>query len=145
MDVTCARCGTEYEFDETLLSGRGTSVKCTNCGQVFKVYPKSAEVADRTTSSWRLKTEAGFVDTIETLRELQRRISSGELTPSDEIARGDEEWKKLGSIPELETFFQAAGVQIESNRIPSPLPPVAPAAPTKESSLPPGKRPRQPT
>ena len=145
MDVTCERCGTEYEFDETLLSGRGTSVKCTNCGHVFKVYPKAAGEADRTTSSWQLKTTSGFVDTIETLRELQRRISSGELTPADEIARGDEEWKTLGSIPELETFFQAAGVQIESKRIPSPLPPVAPASRSKESSLPPGKRPRQPT
>ncbi|MGB5194434.1 MAG: zinc-ribbon domain-containing protein, partial [Polyangiales bacterium] len=77
MDVTCERCSTEYEFDETLLSGRGTSVKCTNCGHVFKVYPRAAEEADRTTSSWRLRTTSGSVDTIETLRELQRRISSG--------------------------------------------------------------------
>jgi len=147
MDVTCERCSTEYEFDETLLSGRGTSVKCTNCGHVFKVYPRAAEEADRTTSSWRLRTASGSVDTIETLRELQRRISSGELTPHDEIARGDEDWKKLGSIPELGTFFQAAGVQIESIRIPSPLPPVAPnpSQSPRESSLPPGKRPRQPT
>ena len=145
MDVTCERCSTEYEFDETLLSGRGTSVKCTNCGHVFKVYPRAAEEADRTTSSWRLRTTSGSVDTIETLRELQRRISSGELTPHDEIARGDDDWKKLGSIPELETFFQAAGVQIDSIRIPSPLPPVAPNPSPRESSLPPGKRPRQPT
>jgi predicted Zn finger-like uncharacterized protein len=144
MDVTCERCGTEYEFDETLLSGRGTSVKCTNCGNVFKVYPKAAEETERSASSWRLRTTSGFVDTIETLRELQRRIASGDLTPDDEIARGDEDWKKLGSIPELETFFQAAGVPIISKRIPSPLPPVAPAR-ARESSLPPGKRPRQPT
>jgi predicted Zn finger-like uncharacterized protein len=145
MDVICERCSTEYEFDETLLSGRGTSVKCTNCGHVFKVYPKAALDADRTTSSWRLKTAGGLIDTIDSLRELQRRISSGELTPDDEIARGDEDWKTLGSIPELETFFQAAGVHIESARIPSPLPPVMPAPAARESSLPPGKRPRQPT
>ncbi len=144
MDVTCERCGTEYEFDETLLSGRGTSVKCTNCGHVFKVYPKAEEAADRTTSTWRLHLRDGSTDAIESLRELQRRISSGELTPDDQIARGDDGWKTLGSIPELETFFQAAGVQVPSRRIPSPLPPV-PTPASSESSIPPGKRPRQPT
>ena len=32
MDVTCERCGTEYDFDDALVSERGTTVKCTNCG-----------------------------------------------------------------------------------------------------------------
>ena len=147
MDVTCERCGAEYEFDETLLSGRGTSVKCTNCGHVFKVYPKAQAEADRVTSSWRLKLEGGSIDTIDSLRELQRRIGSGELTPESEIARGEEGWKRLGSIPELETFFQAAGVQMPSRDIRSPIPPspVPPAPTSKDSSLPPGRRPRQPT
>ncbi len=112
MDVTCERCGTEYEFDETLLSGRGTSVKCTNCGHVFKVYPRAQAEADRATSSWRLRLADGSIDMIDSLRELQRRIGSNELTPANEISRGDEEWKTLGSIPELETFFQAAGVPV---------------------------------
>jgi predicted Zn finger-like uncharacterized protein len=142
MDVTCERCGTEYEFDETLLSGRGTSVKCTNCGHVFKVYPKAQADEDRATSTWRLKLEDGAIDTIDSLRELQRRIGCGDLTPDNEIARGEEEWKTLGSIPELETFFQAAGIQTPAGRVVSPVPP----APTsKDSSLPPGRRPRQPT
>jgi predicted Zn finger-like uncharacterized protein len=108
MDVTCERCGTEYEFDETLLSGRGTSVKCTNCGHVFKVYPKARQDADRTTSHWRLRTRDGAVETIDSLRDLQRRIIDGELSPTDEIARGGQPWKPLGSIPELETFFRTA-------------------------------------
>ncbi len=143
MDVTCERCGTEYEFDETLLSGRGTSVKCTNCGHVFKVYPKAQEDVDRSTSTWRLMRRDGTVDTINSLRELQRRIGSGELTPSDQISRGDEGFKSLGSIPELETFFHAAGSG-DRAQIPSPAPP-APAGSTSDSSLPPGRRPRQPT
>ena len=129
MDVTCERCGTEYEFDETLLSGRGTSVKCTNCGQVFKVYPKSQDDADRSTSTWRLRLQDGSVDEIDSLRELQRRISSGELKPENEISRGAEGWKPLGAIPELETFFLAVGIQIASPRIPSPLPPLPSAQP----------------
>ncbi|MBW2225312.1 MAG: zinc-ribbon domain-containing protein, partial [Deltaproteobacteria bacterium] len=147
MDVTCERCGTEYEFDETLLSGRGTSVKCTNCGHVFKVYPGARGEADRATTSWRLRLEDGTIDTIDSLRELQRRIGSGELTPENDIARGEEGWKTLGSIPELETFFQAAGVQISprDGRSPVPPSPVPPAPTEKDSSLPPGRRPRQPT
>ena len=143
MDVTCERCGTEYEFDETLLSGRGTSVKCTNCGHVFKVYPKAPKDADRSTSTWRLMRQDGTVDTIDSLRELQRRIGSGELTLSDQISRGNEGWKPLGSIPELETFFQAAEGGGQA-KIPSREPP-APAASASDSSLPPRRRPRQPT
>ncbi|RZV51567.1 MAG: hypothetical protein EX268_14255, partial [Deltaproteobacteria bacterium] len=146
MDVTCERCATEYEFDETLLSGRGTSVKCTNCGYIFKVYPMSSADSDRTTSVWRLKLEDDSIDMIDSLRELQRRISSGELTPQNEIARGDEDWKPLGSIPELETFFQAAGVQVPSSHVGPGSTPSEPTVQTsKESSLPPGRRPRQPT
>ena len=150
MDVTCERCGTEYEFDETLLSGRGTSVKCTNCGHVFKVYPRAQAEADRATSNWRLRLADGTTDTIDSLRELQRRIGAGELTPESEISRGVEGWKTLGSIPELETFFQATGVQVPPRDTNPPSAPasVRPAAtPTapKDSSLPPGRRPRQPT
>ncbi len=145
MDVTCERCGTEYEFDETLLSGRGTSVKCTNCGHVFKVYPRAKAEADRATSSWRLKLNDGTIDTIDSLRELQRRIGSGELTPDNEIARGEEAWKTLGSIPELEPFFQAAGVRVPPRVSPESASSVPPRPTSKDSSLPPGRRPRQPT
>ena len=144
MDVTCERCGTEYEFDETLLSGRGTSVKCTNCGHVFKVYPRAQVEADRATSTWRLKLKDGSIDTIDSLRELQRRIASGELKSGTEIARGREGWKTLGSIPELETFFQAAGGQTPP-RSPVPPSPLPPGPRLKDSSVPPGRRPRQPT
>lgn len=144
MDVTCERCGTEYEFDETLLSGRGTSVKCTNCGHVFKVYPKAHEDVDRATSTWRLMRRDGTVDTINSLRELQQRIGSGELIPTDQISRGAEGFKALGSIPELETFFHAAGGGGSQPGPPSPVPP-APTESKPISSRPPGRRPRQPT
>jgi predicted Zn finger-like uncharacterized protein len=43
MDVTCERCGTEYEFDETLVASRGTTVKCTHCGHLFRVRPASGD------------------------------------------------------------------------------------------------------
>jgi len=137
MDVTCERCSTEYEFDETLLSAKGTSVKCTNCGHIFKVYPRVEGDGDRSTSTWRLRRSDGSTDAIDSLRELQRRISSGELKPEDCISRGDEDWKDLGAIPELETFFRAAGAQVPQ---PSPSPSPIPDAPAPSQ-----RRPRQPT
>jgi predicted Zn finger-like uncharacterized protein len=38
MAVVCDRCRAEYEFDDALVSERGTTVKCTNCGHQFKIY-----------------------------------------------------------------------------------------------------------
>ena len=52
MDVQCERCKTEYEFDDALVSGRGTTVRCTNCGHQFKVSGRlRARAAKATTTS----------------------------------------------------------------------------------------------
>lgn len=37
MDVRCEKCRTEYELDESKLKPGGVTVKCTNCGHMFKV------------------------------------------------------------------------------------------------------------
>jgi predicted Zn finger-like uncharacterized protein len=37
MDVRCTKCGIEYEFDDAKVTAAGVTVKCTNCGHVFKV------------------------------------------------------------------------------------------------------------
>ncbi len=108
MDVTCERCGTEYEFDETLVSGRGTTVKCTNCGHLFKVFRPDADGSSA--RAWSVKTADGAVRKLSSLKELQRLITAGSLTEQDLIARGTEEYKRLGDIAELSTFFAAAVV-----------------------------------
>ena len=106
MDVTCERCGTEYEFDETLVSDRGTTVKCTNCGHLFKVFrPDKESSAAR---AWNIRTADGGARKLSSLKELQRLITAGTLTEDDQIARGNEEFKRLGDIAELSTFFAAA-------------------------------------
>jgi predicted Zn finger-like uncharacterized protein len=105
MDVTCERCGTEYEFDETLVSDRGTTVKCTHCGHLFKVFRPGTGDGPKT---WTIRTRAGRVENLSSLRDLQRLITQGELTREDEISRSGETWKKLGDIAELVTFFAAA-------------------------------------
>lgn len=109
MDVTCERCGTEYEFDETLVSDRGTTVKCTHCGHLFKVHrPGQGEASGGEARAWALQRADGSTDSLASLRELQQRITRGELTEDDRISRSGESWKRLGDIAELQTFFHAA-------------------------------------
>jgi predicted Zn finger-like uncharacterized protein len=109
MDVTCERCGTEYEFDETLVAARGTTVKCTNCGHLFKVFrPGAAAGASAEPRSWTVQRAGSPPETIASLKELQRLITIGQLTPDDRISRSGEGWKRLGDIAELQTFFAAA-------------------------------------
>lgn len=37
MDVRCESCGTEYELDDSKLKAGGVTVKCANCGHMFKI------------------------------------------------------------------------------------------------------------
>jgi predicted Zn finger-like uncharacterized protein len=37
MDVRCEKCGTEYELDDAKVTEAGVTVKCTSCGNLFKV------------------------------------------------------------------------------------------------------------
>ena len=81
MDVQCERCKTEYEFDDALVSGRGTTVRCTNCGHQFKVRGPDAQegVGDQ----WAVQTTSGQRLTFLSLRELQRAILA------KQVARGE--------------------------------------------------------
>jgi predicted Zn finger-like uncharacterized protein len=62
MDVRCEKCQTEYELDEARLKPGGVTVKCTNCGHMFKIRKRtitssgiasSAAAADRMRSPSR--------------------------------------------------------------------------------------------
>lgn len=109
MDVTCQQCHTEYEFDETLVSGRGTTVKCTNCGHLFKVRRAPEQpTASETRVSWRVRGRDLSLRQVNSLRELQELITDGQLTEEDEISRSGAAFKRLGTIGELRPFFLAA-------------------------------------
>src|SRR5512143_1746256 len=84
MDVTCERCGTEYLFDETLVSERGTAVKCTNCGHLFKVYRPGS--GPDTTRPWLIRRRDGGSERLDSLRDLQKRIEGGALSIEDLIS-----------------------------------------------------------
>ncbi len=101
MDVQCERCKMEYEFDDALVSGRGTTVKCTNCGFQFRVRPAGERAAER----WTIGTGAGAELVFTTLRELQRAISDRRVGRSDTLRRGNAPPRRLEDIAELDPFF----------------------------------------
>ncbi len=131
MDVRCAGCGTEYEFEDALLSERGTTVRCTQCSHQFKVYPPRQAGAEP--EEWIVATALGRRVVYRTLRELQNGISHGEVGREDLLTRGKRLPRPLGSIAELEPFFTSSG---GPRRQPSTLTGVAPA-----QSLPPPTHP----
>lgn len=106
MDVRCSRCGTDYEFDDTLISERGTTVKCTNCSYQFKIFPPKS--ADAAPERWVVRTTVGKELVFTSLRELQRGISDRRVGPNDLLSRGRQPARPLGAIPELEPFFASA-------------------------------------
>jgi predicted Zn finger-like uncharacterized protein len=129
MDVRCNRCGTEYEFDDALISERGTTVKCTNCGLQFKVYPAHHSGGPE---RWVVRTTEGRELVFTSLRELQRGIADRKVGPSDMLTRGQKPPRPLSSIAELEPFFQSslgkAAPAVAADRAPRTLHGVAPPA-----------------
>ncbi len=132
MDVQCERCKTEYEFDDALVSGRGTTVRCTTCGHQFKVRRAVESAGDATGEDrWLVKTANGHQFTFVTLRELQRAILAHQVSRTDLLRRAGAPPRPLGSISELEPFFDGRSA---SNRPPPPGP--AEAAPLPPSAFP---------
>jgi predicted Zn finger-like uncharacterized protein len=106
MDVTCERCSTAYEFDDALVSERGTTVKCTNCGHQFKVKRQQPGGAPE---RWLVRTIDGRELDFKALRELQTAIAQTQISREDVLVRGGSRPRRLGSIAELEPFFVGAG------------------------------------
>ncbi|MDB4935595.1 MAG: repeat protein [Labilithrix sp.] len=119
MDVRCERCSTEYEFDDALVSGRGTTVKCTNCGHKFKIRPRSGDFSE---DFWNVQTGDGRTLVFTSLRELQRAIQTNLVDRNDLLSRGGLQQKAIGQIPELAPFFDQRD---QRKSLPVPPAPVA--------------------
>ncbi|CAN5625120.1 hypothetical protein BH09MYX1_BH09MYX1_32840 [soil metagenome] len=107
MYVQCERCKTEYDFDDALVSERGTTVKCTQCAHQFKVR-RSETGTDR----WVVTTVSGKSLVFTSLRELQKAILGKQVGRGDSLARGNAPPRILGSIAELEPFFEGKRTSI---------------------------------
>ncbi len=140
MYVQCERCKTEYDFDDALVSERGTTVKCTQCAHQFKVR-RSETGTDR----WVVTTVTGKSLVFTSLRELQKAILGKQVGRGDSLARGTAPPRILGSIAELEPFFEGKRTSVPAASEVSPpkrpsRPPAPPGATT--AALPPPKRAR---
>ncbi|MEM1418677.1 MAG: zinc-ribbon domain-containing protein, partial [Myxococcota bacterium] len=111
MDVTCPRCGTEYEFDEALVAARGTSVKCTTCRHLFRVYPPTPAPA----KPWLVRRAGERPRRLAGLKELQVAIRRGSVRREDELSRGDERYRPLADIAELASLFPGGGAPSPSS------------------------------
>ena len=124
MDVRCARCGIEYEFDDALISERGTMVRCTECGHQFRVHPSHVIPAEP--DEWRVVNASGRTIIFRTLRELQQGISQGDVGRDATLLRGRNPPRPLGSIAELDPFFPTrAGIARQQNTLTGVAPPAA--------------------
>lgn len=119
MDVTCPRCQTDYEFDDALVSERGTTVKCTNCGHQFRVFRPRASAAPAP-ELWRIERKAGEPLELRSLVELQRAIRAARVSRDDLLRRGEGPARRVGDIPELEPFFPAPRAEGAPNTLPLP-------------------------
>ncbi len=110
MDVACPKCKSEYEFDDARVPEGGVTVKCTSCAYVFRLKkeaPLEAHLPPASpTREWKLRKPSGNIVKCRDLTMLQRLIIEGKVQREDEISLTGENWKSLGSIPELASFFQ---------------------------------------
>ena len=103
MNVLCERCQTEYEFDDALVSERGTTVKCTSCGHQFRIFrPKTSSSSPE---RWEVFTSDGRELVFTSMRDLQRGIARGQVGRSDTLKRGTLPARPVAEIAELEMFF----------------------------------------
>jgi predicted Zn finger-like uncharacterized protein len=117
MDVRCERCSTEYEFDDALVSGRGTTVKCTNCGHKFKIRRSDGDFSE---DFWNVRTADGRTLIFTSLRELQRAIQTRLVERDALLSRGGLKHKAIGQIPELLPFFEMRDQpQVSQSRAPA--------------------------
>jgi predicted Zn finger-like uncharacterized protein len=156
MDVRCEKCHTEYELEDAKVTEAGVTVKCTSCGNLFKIKRRSAAAARPLDSPadgggmWVIRSPGGEVRRFKELTTLQQWIVERKVTRECEISRSGETWKRLGDIAELSAFFaivdQVGGVRPQAS--PTPVPsaeverkgtqPLAPptVAPAKPPSVP---------
>jgi predicted Zn finger-like uncharacterized protein len=118
MEITCKRCQTEYDFDDALVSERGTTVRCTNCGEQFKVFRSTVSAIPE---RWVVQRRDGRELVFTNLRDLQRAITNLQVGRHDTLTRGSGPPRPLGAIAELEPFFLGRIGQSAS----PPLPQVA--------------------
>lgn len=80
---------------------------------------------------WRVRQANGNIFTFRELTTLQKWIIERKVSRDDEISLAGEQWKRLGNIAELASFFQVVEAA-ERGRAQAPFPPVVTPLPGPE-------------
>lgn len=107
MNVICGRCETEYEFDDALVSERGTTVKCTNCGFQFRVQQSRAGHRAQP-ERWLVRQPSGTELVFSSLGELQRAIAAQQVHLADSLSKDGHDYRPIRDVAELVPFFHGA-------------------------------------
>ncbi len=118
MKVKCQECGMAYDLDETMVTSAGTSVRCSSCSKVFKVYPQDGLAAGQ--DEWTVTRMGGEKVSFKRMGILQQWIAQEKLSPNDVISRNNGPSKRIADIPEMARFFPekplAAPVEKETQK-----------------------------
>jgi predicted Zn finger-like uncharacterized protein len=158
MDVRCERCRAQYAFEDDQITPAGVTVQCNACGHVFRVKKKELVVtlpvkpgeltgepmpasaatqrpptprADAS-AHWTIRQPTGQTLNFTELNTLQRWIVERRVSRDDEVTQGDGDWVRLGTLAELQSFFEVVEAANRAKgrttaRYPPPAYPPAPA------------------
>ena len=156
MDVRCERCRAQYVVDDDRVPEAGVVVTCARCGHAFRLKRKALVVtvplgpeeardakpladllprpaAPGAAREWRLRQGGENVWSFRELTTLQKWIVERKVSRDDEISANGDQWKRLGDIPELVTFFEVVDQAERAQAKPPPLRPGKPQPPAEGS------------
>lgn len=118
LTVQCSNCGHLFKVKKKALVVT-VPVKPGEAGDVPAITPSPSPALNAATSpaaptpgassekkEWRVRQANGNVFTFKELTTLQKWIVERKVSRDDEISLSGDQWKRLGNIAELATFFQ---------------------------------------
>lgn len=164
MDVRCEKCDTIYELEDSRVGDSGVDVQCTRCGHIFRARRRpplvTKEIAALRGATAQLSAITPAPGAEPTVRDVPQRdrpwylrlrrtqevlrfhdlsllrqwIIDKRVTRDDDVSRGGQSWRRLGSIVELEAFFyeseQAVATRLRTGQgaVPSGSPTSSPVS-----------------
>lgn len=148
MDVSCPRCETLYELDPQQVRHSGATLKCSQCGYIFRL-DSSDSALDESQRRWMVrKAGSGDILYFTSFDTLHRWIMERSVGPRDTISRTGQKWTELESIGEFMPIFQVLASIAKLTNGPDEAPdsqiPQSPASglvpQTQYGNLPPGEQ-----
>ncbi len=85
--------------------------------------------------AWKVKVRIGLIYDFSDIKTLRKYISEGRVTPQDVISYDGKNWRQIGEIGDLDTFFLDTYAELEESYVPPAPPPTATPKPANEDDL----------